>query len=446
MDFSRRLFMSAAAPLAAVGAAAATSAPAAAAQAHISATDLGLKPDGKGDQSAVLRKAIAKAAERGVALLLSGGRYQVSDIRIDRPVVILGIPGQTMLVTTKNAGIFVIETGLAALEGVGFSGSDKTLGRDEALVSARNCASLSISRCDFRDFAGSGLRLSQCAGRVEQNRVAEIGKTGIFALDSVGLEISANHIRDIGNNGIQVWTSEQRPDGTIVTGNRIERVRFDDGGSGQNGNGIVVFRAGNVLVSHNRVSDCGYSAIRNNSGRNSQIVNNSCSRLSETAIYVEFAFDGAVVSSNIVETAAAGISITNFDEGGRLAVCANNVVRDITGGGSNPEKRGTGIGAEADTIVTGNVIEAVSDIGISAGWGAYARNIMVTGNLLRQCPLAIAASVCQGAGPISITGNMIAQSRKAVIGMNYRDEVTPELAGGNVAVPANLSVSGNIVS
>lgn len=446
MDFSRRFFMSAAAPLVAAGAAAGTSVPAAAAPAFISATDLGLKPDGKGDQSATLGKAIAKAAERGLALLLPGGRYQISDIRIDRPVVILGIPGQTMLVTTKNTGIFVIETGLTTIEGVGFSGADRALGADEALVSVRNCARLSISRCDFRDFAGSGLRLSQCAGHIEQNRIAEIGKTGIFALDSVGLEISANHISDIGNNGIQVWTSERRPDGTIVTGNRIERVRFDDGGSGQNGNGIVVFRAGNVLVSHNRVSDCGYSAIRNNSGRNSQIANNSCSRLSETAIYVEFAFDGAVISGNIVETAAAGISITNFDEGGRLAVCANNVVRDITGGGSNPEKRGTGIGAEADTIVTGNVIEGVSDIGISAGWGPYARNIMVTGNLLRQCPLAIAASISQGAGSISVTGNMIAQSRKAIIGMNYRDEATSELAGSTAAMPANLTVSGNTVS
>ncbi|MFZ5671375.1 MAG: TIGR03808 family TAT-translocated repetitive protein [Pseudomonadota bacterium] len=445
MDFSRRLFMSAG-PVLAASAIAANPIPAAAATAFIAATDLGLKPNGKGDQTASLRKAIAKAAERGLALLLPGGRYEISSLSIDRPVVLQGIPGQTQLVATKDAGIFILETGMAVLDGLSFVGADKTLGSDAALVSVQNCASLTISDCDFRDFAGSAVKLTQCAGRISMNRISAIGKTAIFALDSVGLEISGNHVQDIGNNGIQVWTSEPRPDGTIVSGNRIERVRFDGGGSGQNGNGIVVFRAGNVLVSHNRVSDCGYSAIRNNSGRNSQIVNNSCSQLGETAIYVEFAFDGAVVSGNIVETSASGISITNFNEGGRLAVCANNVVRDITGGGSNPEKRGTGIGAEADTIVTGNVIEAVSDIGISAGWGPYARNLMITGNLLRQCPVAIAPSVTQGAGPISITGNMIAQSGKAIIGMNHRDEATAELAKGTVAVPANLTVSGNIVS
>lgn len=445
MDFSRRVFMSAA-PALAAGTIAAGSASAAAAPGLISAADLGLKPNGKGDQSAALQKAISKAGERGVALLLPGGRYEVSAIRIERPLILQGIRGQTQLVTTNGAGIFLVETGMAVLDGLSFAGADKTLGKDGALVSAQNCASLMISNCDFRDFAGSAIRLGECGGRVQGNGISDIGKTGIFALDSVGLEISANHLQDIGNNGIQVWTSEQRPDGTIVAGNRIERVRVDDGGTGQNGNGIVVFRAGNVLVSHNRVSDCAYSAIRNNSGRNSQIANNSCSRLGETAIYVEFAFDGAVVSGNIVETAAAGISITNFNEGGRLAVCANNIVRDISGGGSNPRKRGTAIGAEADTIVTGNVIEKTADIGISAGWGAYARNIMVSGNLLRQCPIAIAPSVSDGAGAISITGNMIAQSGKAIIGMNHLDEATGELAGSNAAVPAHLTVSGNMVS
>ena len=243
-----------------------------------------------------------------------------------------------------------------------------------------------------------------------------------------------------------MWTSEQRPDGTIITGNRIERVRFDDGGSGQNGNGIVVFRAGNVMVSDNRISDCGYSAIRNNSGRNCQIVNNSCSRLNETAIYVEFAFDGAVVSGNIIETTAGGISITNFNEGGRLAVCANNVIRDITGGGSHPEKRGIGIGVEADTIVTGNVVEAAAHVGITAGWGAYARNILITGNLIRQCPEAITLSVSKGAGAMSVSGNMIANSGKAIIGMDYQETVTGDLAFSDAVVPANLKISGNSVS
>jgi uncharacterized secreted repeat protein (TIGR03808 family) len=223
-------------------------------------------------------------------------------------------------------------------------------------------------------------------------------------------------------------------------------VRFDNGGTGQNGNGIAVFRAGNVIVTHNRVSDCAYSAIRNNSGRNCQIVNNSVSRLDETAIYVEFAFDGAVVSGNIIETAASGISITNFDYGGRLAVCANNVIRGITGGGSDPEKLGTAISAEADTLVTGNVVEGASYCGIHVGWGPQTRNIMVNANLIRECAIAIMASVSEGAGPLSITGNVIAQSDKAIIGMDYTTVKTGELTAAGVDIPAHLTISGNRVS
>jgi uncharacterized secreted repeat protein (TIGR03808 family) len=445
MDFSRRIFMSAA-PVLAAGAVSAGRAFAASAPPSLSAAELGLKPNSSADQSAILRKAIAKAAEHGLALLLPGGRYQVSGVRIDRPVVIQGVAGQTKLVTRKGAGIFAIESTDVVLEGIGFEGSGEATDRDGALIIAQTSERLAILNCAFRNFTGSGLKLSQCSGRVAHNRIADIGMTGIFALDSTGLEIASNQIADIGNNAIQVWTSDQRQDGTIVTGNRIERVRFDNGGSGQNGNGIVVFRAGNVTVSHNRISDCGYSAIRNNSGRNCQIVNNSCSRLAETAIYVEFAFDGAVVSGNLVETTAGGISITNFNEGGRLAVCANNIVRDITGGGSDPSKRGIGIAVEADTIITGNVVEGASHIGITAGWGAYVRNVLISGNLVRQCATAITLSVSKDAGTISVSGNMIAQSPQGIIGMDYTKVMTGDLALGDTAMPANLKISGNSVS
>ena len=113
-------------------------------------------------------------------------------------------------------------------------------------------------------------------------------------------------------------------------------------------------------------------------------------------------------------------------------------------GGSNPEKRG--IGAEADTIITGNAIEGASHIGITAGWGAYARNILINGNLVRQCPTAITLSVSEGAGAMSVTGNMISQSARAIIGVNYLDEVTGDLVQADVAVPAHLKISGNSVS
>lgn len=444
MDFSRRIFMSAA-PVLAAGAVTAAPAFAATSTAFVSAADLGVKPNAQGDQSEAFRKALVKASERGGVLLLPAGRYLLSDIHIDRPVAIQGVRGLTKLVSRMGVNLLTIEAASVTLDGISFEGENTLAESERDLVSARNCLNLTVQNCSFGNFTGNGLTLTQCSGRVIHNSLSNIGRTGIFGLDSQGLEITGNDLQDIGNNGIQVWTSEQRPDGTIVSGNRIERVRFDHGGSGQNGNGIVVFRAGNVIVSHNRVSDCGYSAIRNNSGRNCQIVNNSASRLDETAIYVEFAFDGAVVSGNIIETAANGIAITNFDHGGRLAVCANNVVRAITGGGSNPDTRGIAIGVEADTIVTGNVIESATYCGIHLGWGPFARDLLVNGNLIRECAIAIIASVSEGAGPMSITGNMIAQSGKAIVGMDHSTTKTGELTAAGAGIPAHLVISGNRV-
>ena len=91
-----------------------------------------------------------------------------------------------------------------------------------------------------------------------------------------------------------------------------------------------------------------------------QITGNTCRDLGEVGIYSEFAFTGAVVANNIVDRAASGISIANFNDGGRIAIVANNIVRDLTGKGpypADPPGFGTGIAVEADASVTGNVID-----------------------------------------------------------------------------------------
>jgi uncharacterized secreted repeat protein (TIGR03808 family) len=254
-------------------------------------------------------------------------------------------------------------------------------------------------------------------------------------------------VRDIGNNGIQVWTSDQREDGTIVTGNRVEQVAAKNGGNGQNGNGINVFRAGNVLVAQNRISDCAFSAVRNNSGQNCQIVNNSCSRLGEVAIYVEFAFEGAVVSGNLIEDAGMGISITNFNEGGRLAVCANNIVRKLMGPRSNPDTRPVGIAAEADTVVTGNVVEDAPAVGISLGWGAYCRNLTATNNLVHRCGIGMTASLNKGAGSVLISNNTIASPvHAAILGMDQNQVMTEDLAKPGAQSYGALTVRDNLVA
>ena len=443
MDFSRRIFMSSASGLAAAGLMT-VPARAAVSSTIIAVTDLGIEPDSPRDQSAALQNAFDIAAERGAALMLPQGTYRASGLRIRHPLQLLGVAGKSQFAAVRDEPILDISASFAIVDSIGFDGKDAHRARDVSLIAAGNCADLRITDCGFAHSA-NGLSATGSAGRILGNRIRDIQQTGIFLLDSNGFDVSGNDIADIGNNAIQVWSSSQRRDGTMVTRNRIARVRFDDGGNGQNGNGVVVFRSGEVSVSNNHISQCDFSAVRNNSGPNSIISNNICTALRETAIYAEFAFDGAVISNNIIDLSATGIAITNFDSGGRLAVCGGNLVRNLKGAQSNPDTRGIGIAAEADTVVTGNVIENVPYAGIHLGWGRYCRNLSATNNILRDCPIGIAASAVKDAGRILIASNMITGSTKgAILGMDHSKIVTGELTELRAETPENIVVTGNI--
>jgi uncharacterized secreted repeat protein (TIGR03808 family) len=230
----------------------------------------------------------------------------------------------------------------------------------------------------------------------------------IRSIDATGLKIAHNDIADCGNNGIQVWRAELGEDGSIVTGNRIARIRADGGGTGENGNGVSVFRAGCVLVPGNRITDCAYTAVRGNAASDIQIIANNCARLGEVALYAEFGFEGALIANNLVATAATGISVTNFNDGGRLAVVQGNLARNLFRREHEPvDKRGHGITVEADTALSGNVIERAPSAGIVIGWGAYMREVVATSNLVRASRVGILVSSDKGAGACLLSKNMI---------------------------------------
>jgi uncharacterized secreted repeat protein (TIGR03808 family) len=390
-----------------------------------------------------LEDLIEKAIQSGGNLDLPPGDFVASGIRINRGLTITGLGEKTRLISPDDRPVFTINAAEAVtLRSLSFSGP--ALASGEALVAADRSPALLIDMCSFSDSPAGGLHLESCGGAVTECRFSRIATTALFARDSTGLEISGNRLEDIGNNGIQVWTSELAEDGTRVTNNQITRVAATAGGTGQNGNGINVYRAGNVVVTGNRISDCAFSAIRNNAGSACLIASNSISRIAEVAIYCEFGFEGAVVSGNILDDVALGISITNFNEGGRLAAVTGNVIRKVTGGGSLDYTRGVGIAAEADTAVTGNVIDGAVDTGISLGWGGYSRNLSATGNVLHDCALGIGFSVSPGAGPVVIASNRISGARiGSIMGTEHGKPVTPDLSRGGAEVTHGV-IAGNL--
>lgn len=390
-----------------------------------------------------LQSEIDKA--KGGIVQLPAGTFSTTGVHISRPMVLQGVAGQTKLICSNGEPtLSITDTSDVSLIGIDFIGQN-ALFTDKALVVAKNVVNLTIEKCSLSDTKGSGLDLFACSGRIIGNHFSNIGDTALVSLDGIGLEISSNDMTNMGNNGIQIWRSAPGEDGTQILHNRISHVRFEKGGDGEYGNAIIVYRAGNVIAAHNRVSDLAYTGIRFNSSNNGQIIGNNISRTGEKAIYSEFSFEGMVIANNVVEDTAFGISITNFDVGGRLAVCSGNLVRNVRRGKTVSADVAWGISADADTVVSNNVVENVDDAAINLGWSGMCRNLVAQGNIVRNCDRGIAFSTTVGSGKVMITGNMIDGARIAAIqGMDYFNPSTDDLAVAGNKVPAQVMVSNNM--
>ncbi len=443
MDIARRTLLAASA----AGAASVVAAePAHAAQAvsGLNAGQFGLKPGLSEDQSPAFQRAVDAAARTRSPLVLPPGDFLIGDITLASQTKITGIRGATRLRLNRGTSIFTADAAdNLDLSNLTLDGTRKIAPEGRALVHLTRGDGIRITDCTIVDAGRNAIVLVQIGGVVSGCSISSAGDVAIHSLDARGLGIIGNTIRSSGNAGIQVWRSAPGDDGTQVLDNRIEDTRADAGGTGQNGNAINVFRAGNVSVRGNRIHQAAFSAVRGNAASNIQISANSCTELGETAIYAEFAFEGAVIANNTVDGAGVGISVTNFDQGGRLAVVQGNLIRNLRRSGDAP---GIGIAVEADTTVTGNVIEQAAAMGISVGHGPFLRDVVVSGNIVRSAAIGIAVSVAPDAGSALIADNLIAASQRgAIIGMEWQKAVTGDLARDGGGRHLHLSISGNRV-
>ncbi len=397
------------------------------------------------DQTATLQKALDSAASSGTPLFLPPGTYSTSRLELKSGTQIKGVAGKSILQYRDGGTLVAIgEAKDVRLDGIVLDGGGKPLGENGALFAASAVERLVIANCRFQGSSVDGVSLKRVSGSVSDCDIGDIRKAGLYSEDARGLEIAHNHVHDCGDNGILVWRSAQGEDGSILTANRIERIAAKSGGSGQNGNGVNVYRAGSVLVSGNRIADCAFSAIRSNSGGNCQMIGNSCARLGEVALYAEFAFEGAIIANNLIDKAASGIVATNFNEGGRLAIVQGNLIRNMFFRKSE-DTRGNGISVEADAVVSGNVIEAAPGFGIIAGWMSYLRDVSVTGNLIRDANIGIGVSIDRGAGTALITGNLISGTKDGAIrAMTGPVPTGPDLALASAEAFRNLAVYSNV--
>jgi uncharacterized secreted repeat protein (TIGR03808 family) len=402
-------------------------------------------PDCAINQTATLQQAADAAARSGTPLHLPPGIYSTERIVLKSGTQIHGVPGRTVLRHAGGRAILETEgTDNVRLSGLVLDGGGALLGDGGALLIATGARHFDVSDCRITGSSEDGVMLRKVAGRIANCQIDTIAEAAVFSEDACGLEISHNHVHDCGDNGILVWRSETGEDGTLVNANRIERIGAESGGSGQNGNGVNVFRAGSVLISQNRIADCAFSAIRSSAASNCQMVSNFCARLGGIALCAEIGFQGAVVANNVVDAAAMGVSVTNFNECGRHALVQGNTIRNLFLRKAG-DTRGVGIGVDADAVVTGNVIEGAPAYGIFAGWHEYLRDVRVTDNVIRKSHVGIAVSVDPRVGSALIADNLIDGAKGGAIRtMEGPKPVGSDLARKSAEACRNIAVYANV--
>jgi uncharacterized secreted repeat protein (TIGR03808 family) len=415
------------------------------------ATQYGVRPGSPDDQTGVLQRAIDEAARAQVPLALPPGVYRTGMLRLQNGAQLVGVRGATKLIFNGGASMLSGEgAGSVGLTNITLDGSGIPLPIRRGLVHCVSGRDIRITDCEITGSGGNGIWFENVSGDISGNIITNTATTAVVSFDAQGLLVSRNTIRATHDNGIEILRTTAGDDGTQVLDNRIEDIKAGPGGSGQYGNAINAFRAGNVIVRGNRIRNCDYSAVRGNSASNIQITGNSVSDVREVALYSEFSFEGAVIANNTVDGAALGVSVCNFNEGGRIAVVQGNIIRNLKPkrpiGTAPDDDAGIGIYVEADTSVTGNVIENAPSFGIVAGWGKYLRDVAISGNVIRNAFVGIGVSVAPGAGTALVNNNMISETpRGAVVGLDHARPVTPDLSAEGAQRFAQVVIGTNAV-
>ncbi len=416
------------------------------AQDSVNPYEFGLNNESQGiDQSAAIQAAIDAAAMSGKDVRLPSGEYLVQDLRLPANIRIIGSSRGTHLDSFNRGPVFRVgPAGGVVIDGISFGGAV-----DLAQIVLEESDNATIRDCSFSG-PGVGIGARHASATIENCSFVEMGDAGIHSENSRGgMLIRGNRISGCGNAGIRIWRDEQGHDGSIVTGNIVGKIDWVGGGNGQNGNGVNVYQADSVIVADNVFTDCSFTAVRVNGGRNTQVRGNTCTNSGEVAIFSEFAFSGSVIADNIIEGAATGIDITNLDTGGYLATCTGNIVRNIFPKSAvNPDTVPVGIYAEADTVVANNVVENVPGVGIAAGYGPYVRNVSITGNVVTAANIGIGVTVVNDAkvGKVHVSDNLISGASIAgVAGLEWQNVVSDDLARDAARYP-HVTVSDNTVA
>src|SRR3984957_1593932 len=227
------------------------------------ATQYGVRPGSPDDQTKALQRAIDESARALAPLALPPGVYRTGMLRFQNGTQLTGVRGATRLVFTGGASMVSSEGGGSiGLTNVTLDGGGIPLPTRRGLIHCLGGRDIRITDCEITGSGGNGIWLEQVSGDVSGNIITRTAATAVVSFDALGLSVSRNTIIDTSDNGIEILRTAIGDDGTLVADNRIEDNKPGPGGSGQYGNAINAFRAGNVIVRGTRIRNCNYSGLR----------------------------------------------------------------------------------------------------------------------------------------------------------------------------------------
>jgi uncharacterized secreted repeat protein (TIGR03808 family) len=220
-------------------------------------TQYGVRPGSPDDQTRNLQRAIDEAARGQVPLALPPGVYRTGMLRLQSGSQLVGVRGATKLIFNGGASLLQGEgTDSIGLHGLTLDGSSIPLPTRRGLVHCLGGRGVRITDCEITASGGNGIWFEQVSGDISGNIFTGIATTAVVSFDALGLIVSRNTISGTSDNGIEILRTSIGDDGTLVADNRIENIKAGPGGSGQYGNAINAFRAGNVIVRGNRIKNC----------------------------------------------------------------------------------------------------------------------------------------------------------------------------------------------
>ena len=372
------------------------------------------------DETEALATQLREAARLGRAVQLPPGVTAIRSLELPSGVILTGARGGSTL-RLIGPGPLLYSNGAASLtlESVAFDGAGNGLEPKRGLLDFADVARLSISGCAIRNSSAHGVNLARCGGVFRQNTIEHVRDAGYHSLDGLGVDIDGNNLRDCGDNGLMVWTTQAgRYEGSRVRNNMISDIHNFSGGDGPYGNGVSIWGSGSIRVENNRIFRCAYTAVRNNSGHDILVMGNHCKGFGEKAMYAEFGAKRATFRDNRIEDAGGGIALANADQGTDIGLVFGNTIIGLRE--THPDKEFgpemfwmTGILGEKNCEISGNNIIGPAWIGVMLG--GYRENLRAEDNQITRADYGIGFATGLRVGEGLIARNKIIGSRKAAI-------------------------------